>query len=73
MKTRANIITDCPSCGESVILDKSPRLGDFIVCRICEEKLEVIDLNPILLDFPLEDGSYDYEYDDDDEYDDGGW
>lgn len=73
MKVKSNIIADCPSCGERVVLDKSPRLGDFVVCRICEEKLEVIDLNPILLDFPLEDESYDYEYEDDYDSDDDGW
>ena len=59
MKTNTNIIAECPSCGEMVYFAKFPRLGQYIDCRYCEEELEVIDLQPLLLDWPIEEDNYD--------------
>ena len=70
MKMKIKVIAECPSCGEMVLFGKNPKLGELITCRECEEELEVISLEPILLDFPLEDGEYDEEFDYDDDYDD---
>ena len=71
MKTRTKILAECPSCGEMVFFDKNPELGQFRICQFCEEKLEVIELDPILLDFPMEDEDYDGEFDYED--DDDNW
>jgi lysine biosynthesis protein LysW len=38
-----------------------PRLGDMVICRECDTKLEIISTDPFELDFPLD---YDDEWDD---------
>ena len=70
MVTKAKILAECPSCGEKVFFVRTPRLGQYVDCQYCEEELEVIDLEPILLDFPLDEGDYDdgFDIDDDDEW-----
>lgn len=73
MKTEVKIAAECPSCGENVVFDIKPQLGQVIICRYCGEELEVIDLTPILLDFPIEDEEYDSEFDYEDDYDDDRW
>jgi hypothetical protein len=61
MKTQSQIMADCPSCGEGVIFIKPPVIGQFISCRYCDDRLEVIDLDPILLDWPLTEDDLDYD------------
>jgi len=69
----------CPSCGETMKLSDKPRLGEKVTCPACQEMLEVVELNPVELDWAFEDDDDDYydeyddyddEYDDDDDYDD---
>jgi uncharacterized paraquat-inducible protein A len=55
---------ECPSCGSFVPVGRKVRMGQRVACPICREKLEVIWLHPVELDWPLED-EYD-EYDDND-------
>ncbi len=60
------INAECPSCEESITFHKPPRLGQILRCQFCESELEVIDLDPVTLDWPYEeedfefDGEYDY-------------
>ena len=70
MKTNTNTMAECPSCGETIHFDRYPRLNQLIDCRYCREELEVIDLEPLLLDWPFEEGDFDDDYDDDDDDDD---
>jgi hypothetical protein len=42
-----------------------------VTCQHCGEKLEVIELNPVELDYEFGEEEYEYEYDDYDEYDGG--
>jgi lysine biosynthesis protein LysW len=63
----------CPFCGAKITLQKSVRRGDIIYCPDCDAELEVFGLNPVELDWPMED--YDdedlvYEYEDMEDYDD---
>lgn len=44
----------CPECDAKVNM-KAPKLGQIIICRACDTKLEVIDLNPLELDWAFED------------------
>ncbi len=67
----------CPSCGETIKLTGQPRIGQKITCRYCDESLEVIDVNPIELDWAYYEDEDDWEddddfedYDDDDSWDD---
>lgn len=59
---------DCPSCGGSVNVGPKPRMGQHFVCTSCKTELEVTWLEPIELDFLVDDDFDDdeEEYDDDD-------
>jgi len=68
--THHNDVAYCPEC-DSKISIKSPKLGKIIACRACDTKLEVVDLNPLELDWAFEDsddmdGMDDLAFDDDD-------
>lgn len=69
-------IAYCPDCDATLRL-KSVRLGQQITCRECGTMLEVVELNPVELDWafdePYEEEEYEprrngrshtYEYDD---------
>jgi alpha-aminoadipate carrier protein LysW len=63
----------CPYCGAKVALQKSSRVGSIVYCKDCDAELEILSLNPLELDSPLEgddEYSYSYEYEDEDDYDD---
>jgi len=48
----------CPECGTALDLEEPPQQGDWIVCSHCQANLEVINLEPLELDWvynePLE-------------------
>jgi lysine biosynthesis protein LysW len=56
--------TRCPNCEQEFSIG-NPRLGAFVSCKECGTDLEVISVNPLEVDFPLD--SYDDEDWDDDE------
>ena len=65
----------CPSCGETIKLAGQPRISQKVTCRYCDESLEIIDVNPIELDWAYYDDdddewSIDEDYED---YDDEEW
>jgi lysine biosynthesis protein LysW len=49
----------CPNCDSAISSDK-PRMGAVITCGECGQELEVINVSPFEVDFPLDD---DYEED----------
>lgn len=52
----------CPSCGERPILVQQLKIGQIIQCCFCNSDLEVLKLDPIVLDWPLRSyGSYDHQ------------
>ena len=55
----------CPSCGEDIQLTGKVQLGQEVVCPHCETELEVIDLDPVELDW-IDDEDWD-DWDDWDE------
>ncbi len=62
----------CPSCDEDIYLPRAPRLGTFVACPNCGVRLEVVDENPVELDWPMdedeeEDGDEFLEDDEEDE------
>ena len=52
----------CPACGDDIKLPNPLKVGKSVTCPYCEAELEVIDLDPVELDWAY--------YDDDEE---GGW
>ena len=62
----------CPFCGSDVNVGVQPRMGELVRCSECDAELEIVWLNPIELDSPLdsvEDDDFEYSDDDDDDYD----
>lgn len=53
----------CPSCGEKIFLGEQPKVGQYLLCSICDEKVEIIKLDPIVLDLLYEPDSG-FMYDD---------
>lgn len=69
MVSKTKIMAKCPSCGETVLFEVRPKIGQFIDCPFCNDFLEVVGLEPVLLDWPDEEEDYYYDEDDFDEED----
>ena len=59
----------CPECMNMIRFKQAPNLGELVSCPKCNTLLEVVDDEPILLDW-AEGFDDDVEYDDDDDDDD---
>ena len=57
-------LAECPSCDGMVRVSSPTRIGQRVTCPSCGDLLEVIDVEPIELD---------WIYDDDDDDDDDDW
>jgi alpha-aminoadipate carrier protein LysW len=47
--------TVCPDCGEDITLRGNIRLGQEVVCRHCDAELEVVEIDPLELDWAYDD------------------
>lgn len=61
----------CPICKESIHIPAGKELGEEVVCEECEEKLELVGLDPLELDPLVEDNAGDEK--DDEEVDEDGF
>jgi alpha-aminoadipate/glutamate carrier protein LysW len=63
---------ECPQCGNVVSVSAQPKLGKLVVCKECGAELEVVWLDPLELDWPIDadefDEDEDYDELDEDEY-----
>lgn len=41
----------CPDCDEEITLDRKPKIGQRVTCPNCEIALEVIETEPLELDW----------------------
>ena len=57
---------ECPYCEERVNFSQPARLREKLTCPHCGERLEVADLNPVVLDF-------DQDYYEDEDWGDDDW
>jgi alpha-aminoadipate carrier protein LysW len=68
------ITVSCIDCDKPIKLPFRPLLGDIISCSHCGAELEVIDVNPVELDWaylePDEDEDEEWEWEEDDEDED---
>ena len=55
----------CPQCDEQIRFEETPDIGDIVRCPTCDTRLEVVDLNPIELDWPWEGEEIDDDEDED--------
>ena len=59
----------CPNCDQVLTFAQTPRMGKKTVCMYCGEDLEIVELNPIILDFDYSGYGYDEVSEGDDDYD----
>ena len=50
MKVNRKRISRCPACDEKIFIGERPKVGQYLLCSICDEKLEIVNLDPIQLD-----------------------
>lgn len=50
MKAFKKKTSRCPSCGEKIFVGEYPKIGQYLLCSNCDEKVEIINLNPVVLD-----------------------
>ena len=44
----------CPDCEENFELDDNAEIGSIIECPSCKARLEILDLQPVVLDYAIE-------------------
>jgi len=54
---------ECLLCYEDIDVGINPKISKFITCKNCEMVFEIINLDPIMIDWPY----YDDDVDDDDD------
>jgi hypothetical protein len=54
----------CPSCGRKVLVGGSPRRGQRFNCSGCDTLLEVVEVDPVELDWPFDDEEDDFDDED---------
>ena len=52
----------CPSCGAQVAVKGTLKIGMHTTCSSCDTELEVVGLDPLELDWPMDE--YDSEVED---------
>jgi len=57
---------ECPQCGNEVNLGTQPKLGKLVECKECGAELEVVWLDPLELDWPLDVDEFEEDEDTDD-------
>ncbi|HUT18396.1 MAG TPA: lysine biosynthesis protein LysW [Anaerolineae bacterium] len=55
----------CPDCGETITLKGSVRLGQEVICSHCDAELEVVETDPLELDWAYDDHEAEEEEDED--------
>ncbi|MBN1641067.1 MAG: lysine biosynthesis protein LysW [Anaerolineae bacterium] len=58
----------CPDCGEEITLHGNVRLGQEVVCPHCDAELEVVEIDPLELDWAYDDGDYEDEEEEDEDW-----
>lgn len=43
---------DCLACGEDVYVGQNPIIGRIIICHGCNSRFEIIDVEPVMVDWP---------------------
>lgn len=64
--------THCLSCDSKIEIGSKAKIGQFVYCEFCGADFEIIELNPIELDYAFVDDDLDYD-DEDDTYDSVGY
>ena len=64
-----NANVECLACDEEVYVGRNPKVGHFVTCHHCDETFQIIEIDPVLIDWPYEEDDDEYEdYSDDEGY-----
>jgi hypothetical protein len=63
------LIIECLACSEEIYVGHNPIIGNIITCGSCDTMFEIIDLEPVLIDWPYFDDDYGVYGDDEGIYD----
>ena len=44
---------ECLACGEMILIKNPVKLGQLVNCSSCGEQFEIVELDPIFLDWPM--------------------
>ena len=58
-------IASCPQCEADIHVDEDVDKGELLTCSECDTELEVVGLDPMELDFALEEEDEDEDEDED--------
>ncbi|UCD41078.1 MAG: hypothetical protein JSV69_10875 [Chloroflexota bacterium] len=68
--THKDSIVKCLLCNSMINLGFNYKVGKFITCKNCEMVYEIINIDPVMIDWPYHDDDYidnddlyDYDYD----------
>jgi lysine biosynthesis protein LysW len=62
------VAVECPDCEEKINMTGEIVWGQKVVCPHCGVDLEVINVDPVELDWVFEDSDYDYPDDDEEDW-----
>lgn len=48
----------CPGCGEKIYIRNQLWVGQLVTCSGCEDRLEIIRLDPVILDWEYSPANY---------------
>lgn len=51
----------CPSCNATVTVKGTPKIGVHVTCKSCDTELEIVWLDPLELDWPMDEYEEDVE------------
>ena len=60
---------ECLVCEEHVYVGRNPKIGSLVTCHNCDANFQVIDIEPVLIDWPFDEDEDD-EFDEHEDYDD---
>ena len=50
-------VVECLYCGEDIQIYTNPKSGSFVTCNKCSSQFEIIDIEPVMIDWPYYDFS----------------
>jgi lysine biosynthesis protein LysW len=56
---------ECLECEAEIKVPSDVKLGDTIACKMCGELFEVVELDPLEIDYPDDDEIWDEDWEDD--------
>jgi lysine biosynthesis protein LysW len=65
-KEARSVSAVCPDCGRAIQIKSPVRMGQEIACPHCDAELEVIETDPVELDWIYEDDVYEDEDEEED-------